>query len=134
MVLFQKRMVSSIEAIRRSLERRLAALVKLRDGGEAPRELSPEESRRLDDYLSDPDSLSDEEREKLEAWLESLPIYTRVDLEVAKLAKLCAMAREIQVETKAEASCSSWRTCSAGARRRSGCSPSTGTPFTTWSG
>lgn len=102
MVLFQKRMVSSIEAIRRSLERRLQGLEKLRTGGEPAIELSKEETRKLDDYLTDPDSLSDAEREELERRLESLPVFARVDIEIAKLRELCTMAREIRVDTKAD--------------------------------
>lgn len=102
MVLFQKRMVSSVEAIRKSLERRLQALVRLREEGGPSPEISGEEARKLDEYLADPDSLSDAERERLERWLETLPVHARIDLEIAKLQELCATAHKIQVDTKAE--------------------------------
>jgi superfamily II DNA or RNA helicase len=102
MVLFQKRMVSSIEAIRRSLERRLHALEELRRrGGLEGVPLSPQEDRALRDYLEDPDSLSDQERESLERRLEGLPVLARVDVEIATLQDLCEMARRIRVDSKA---------------------------------
>jgi len=54
MVLFQKRMVSSIEAIKQSLKNRLSNLIK----GEVT-SLTKEEEIRLTDYLEDPDSMDD---------------------------------------------------------------------------
>jgi len=104
MVLFQKRMVSSIEAIRRSLERRLHALEELMEPDKQEfATLSAEELRMLDDYLSDPDSLSEEERERLEYSLEGLPVFAKVETEIATLRRLCTMAKAIEVDSKAEA-------------------------------
>ncbi|MBC7221233.1 DEAD/DEAH box helicase family protein [Candidatus Bipolaricaulota bacterium] len=102
MVLFQKRMVSSIEAIRRSLERRLQSLERLRTADASQVALSPDEERRLNEYLEDPDSLSDAEREEIERRLESLPVFTHVDTEIAKLRELCQKANAIRVDTKAD--------------------------------
>jgi superfamily II DNA or RNA helicase len=75
MVLFQKRMVSSIEAIRLSLGRRLNALKEqLSDLSKATvaTALSFEEQRKLRDYEEDPDSLDDRERLELERKVETL--------------------------------------------------------------
>lgn len=104
MVLFQKRMVSSIEAIKRSLKRRWEALEALKETErEAITEaLSPEELKVLEDYLEDPDSLSAAERERLERHLEVLPAFERLDQEIAELQRLCEMAERLTVDSKAE--------------------------------
>lgn len=104
MVLFQKRMVSSIEAIKRSLKRRWEALeahkaAKLEAVAE---ELSREELKTLEDYLEDPDSLSEAERERLERHLEVLPAFGGLDQEIAELQRLCEMAQRLTVDSKAE--------------------------------
>jgi SNF2 family DNA or RNA helicase len=76
MVLFQKRMVSSIQAIRLSLGRRLNALRDhLKNMGEEAVGvgISAEEQRKLRDYDEDPDSLDDRNRQELERKLETFP-------------------------------------------------------------
>ena len=103
MVLFQKRMVSSIEAIKRSLKRRWQAL----EAQKAERheaivaELSREELKTLEDYLEDPDSLSEAEREHLERRLEVLPAFERLDQEIAEVKRLYEMAEVVTVDSKA---------------------------------
>ncbi|GAH98470.1 unnamed protein product, partial [marine sediment metagenome] len=61
MILLQKRMVSSIAAIRSSLKNRLSNLIK-----EFVPTLTIEEKTRLKDYIKDPDSLDDWEKERFE--------------------------------------------------------------------
>jgi len=70
MVLLQKRMVSSVAAIRSSLKNRLTKLMK----GFIP--LSKEEETRLRDYFEDPDSMDDWEKERYERRLEVLTLPT----------------------------------------------------------
>jgi len=104
MVLFQKRMVSSIEAIRCSLERRLRVLEELRSHPEKAQLLTERANLPwLDEYLRDPDSLCDEDREILEQELEKLPFFANLDLEIEELRALCERARSIKVDSKAEA-------------------------------
>jgi len=104
MVLFQKRMVSSIEAIRCSLERRLRVLEELRNHPEKVQLFTAQAGLPwLDDYLRDPDSLREEEREALERELERLPFFTNLDLEIEELRGLCKKACSIEVDSKAEA-------------------------------
>ena len=100
MVLFQKRMVSSIEAIKQSLKNRLSNLIK----GEVT-SLTKEEEIRLTDYLEDPDSMDDWEREKFEKKLEvlTLPVTPEaLKAEIAILKILIETAEKIKVDSKAE--------------------------------
>jgi len=100
MVLLQKRMVSSIAAIRSSLRNRLTNLVK----GAVP--LSKEEEARLRDYFEDPDSLDDWERERLERRLEVLSLSTTpegVRKEIQVLQSLVNLSDEIEIDSKGEA-------------------------------
>ena len=103
MVLFQKRMVSSIEAIKRSLKRRWQALEaqKAEKHEAIASELSREETKTLEDYLEDPDSLSAAEREHLEHRLETLPAFERLDQEITEVKQLYEMAEEVTGDSKA---------------------------------
>ena len=106
MVLFQKRMVSSIQAIRLSLGRRLSSLREhLKDIAEAQASvgLSPEEQRRLRDYDEDPDSLDDRDRQELERKLETLPLkFERrlIEKEISQLEPLTELAASVEVDSK----------------------------------
>ncbi len=106
MVLFQKRIVSSIEAIRLSLGRRLDALKEqLRDLSQATvaTALSAEEQRKLKDYEEDPDSLDDRERLELERKMETLvPKLERelIEKEIAQLEALTDLADTMEVDSK----------------------------------
>jgi len=106
MVLFQKRMVSSIQAIRLSLRRRLTALKEqLSNLTEATTvtTLGPEEQRNLKDYEEDPDSLDDRERLDLERKLETfVPKLDRklIEKEIAQLKALTELAETVQVDSK----------------------------------
>jgi SNF2 family DNA or RNA helicase/HKD family nuclease len=106
MVLFQKRMVSSIQAIRLSLRRRLSALKEqLTNLSEATTvtTLSPEEQRNLKDYEEDPDSLDDRERLDLERKLETfVPKLDKklIQKEIAQLQALTELADIVRADSK----------------------------------
>lgn len=92
MVLLQKRMVSSIAAIRSSLKNRLTNLMR----GFIP--LSKEEETRLRDYFEDPDSMDDWEKERYERRLEVLTLPTTPEgfkKEIALLKTLIKISEEI---------------------------------------
>jgi len=99
MVLLQKRMVSSVAAIRRSLERRLMALENPNAAA-----LRASELRELRDREDDEEALSDERREELQQRLEEARL--RADspahkAEVRRVRELVKLARKIAVDTKA---------------------------------
>ncbi|MBL7208764.1 MAG: DEAD/DEAH box helicase [Dehalococcoidia bacterium] len=106
MVLFQKRMVSSIQAIRLSLTRRLNALrdhLKNLDQAQAELRINAEDQRRLADYEEDPDSLDDHDRQDLESKLEILPAKFERELierEISQLEPLTALAASVTVDSK----------------------------------
>jgi len=106
MVLFQKRMVSSIQAIRLSLGRRLNALrehLKNMDEEEVGVGISAEEQRKLRDYDEDPDSLDDRDRQELEHKLETLPFRLQrslIEKEISQLEPLTYLAASVKVDSK----------------------------------
>ncbi len=100
MVLLQKRMVSSIKAIKQSLKNRLSNLIK----GEVAN-LTKREEIRLRDYIEDPDSMDDWEKERFERKLEILVLPTTPEAlkyEVATLKALIKQAENIKIDSKAE--------------------------------
>lgn len=100
MVLLQKRMVSSVAAIRSSLKNRLTNLMR----GFIP--LSKEEEARLRDYFEDPDSMDDWEKERFERRLEVLTLPTAPEglkKEIALLKTLVKISEEISIDSKGEA-------------------------------
>jgi len=100
MVLLQKRMVSSITAIRESLKNRLSNLIKAEISS-----LSREEEVRLRDYIEDPDSMDDWEKEKFERKLETLSLPSTPEalkMEMETLKHLIKMAEDIKVDSKAQ--------------------------------
>jgi SNF2 family DNA or RNA helicase len=99
MVLLQKRMVSSIAAIRESLKNRLSNLIKAEVSS-----LSRDEEMRLRDYIEDPDSMDDWEKENFERKLETLSLPSTPEalkIEIETLKHLIKMAEEIKVDSKA---------------------------------
>lgn len=99
MVLLQKRMVSSIAAIRSSLKNRLTNLMK----GYIP--LSKEEETRLRDYFEDPDSMDDWEKERFERRLEVLTFPSTPEgfkKEIAFLKTLVKISEGISLDSKGE--------------------------------
>ncbi len=100
MVLLQKRMVSSIAAIRSSLKNRLTNLMK----GYIP--LTKEEETRLRDYFEDPDSMDDWEKERFERRLEVLTLPSTPEglkKEINFLKTLVGISERISVDSKGEA-------------------------------
>lgn len=100
MVLLQKRMVSSIAAIRSSLKNRLTNLMK----GYIP--LSKEEEARLRDYFEDPDSMDDWEKERFERRLEVLTLPSTTEglkKEISFLKTLVKISEGISIDSKGEA-------------------------------
>lgn len=105
MVILQKRMASSITAIKKSLERRKE---RLSDLLERPEEiLSEKEIKLIETWFKDPDLLEEGEREKLESKLELLTLAKNpVDLkrEIQELESLVKLADDVQrqaIDTKA---------------------------------
>lgn len=100
MVLLQKRMVSSIAAIRKSLERRLIAL-------EHPEAavLTPAELRELREREDDEEALFDERQEELQRKLERarLKLSTLEHREeIRRVKELLELAKRIRVDSKAK--------------------------------
>ena len=99
-------MVSSIEAIRLSLGRRLEGLKEqLSDLSKATvsTTLTSEEQRRLREYEEDPDSLEDRERLELERKVETLvPKLDKklIEKEIAHLEELTDLAATVEVDSK----------------------------------
>ncbi len=99
MVILQKRMVSSIYALKKSLQNRLHNLKNPKQ-----EQLSEEDLKRYEDYLKDPDSMEDYEREILERKLESLAVPLDPEgrkIEIKKLEQLIALAERIKTDSKA---------------------------------
>jgi superfamily II DNA or RNA helicase/HKD family nuclease len=99
MVLLQKRMVSSIAAIRRSLERRLIAL-------EHPEAavLTAAELRELKDRAEDEEALTDSRREDLQRKLEKARLKLTMEqhkTEIRNVRRLYDLAKGIKVDSKA---------------------------------
>jgi ERCC4-related helicase len=97
MVILQKRMVSSIAAIKSSLERRLDNIRKGKY-----EEISEKEQKIYEEFLRDPDSLTDYQKEKLEEKLEKAIINSEwAKIETEKLEELITLANKIKVDSKA---------------------------------
>ena len=103
MVLFQKRMVSSIEAIRRSLVRRVDALKKALSS-KVELTLPPGLLKELHDYIEDPDSIEDAERERLEKQIEVIPFkdVKRIKWEIKELEELIEKANSVEIDSKSD--------------------------------
>jgi superfamily II DNA or RNA helicase len=101
MVILQKRMVSSIYALKKSLQNRLYNFKNLKQ-----ETLSEDELKKYEDFLRDPDSLEDSEREVLERKLESsaIPLDPKGrEIEIKKLEQLINLAERIKTDSKAAA-------------------------------
>jgi len=101
MVIYQKRLVSSIRAIQRSLEKRARVL---RNGGQQE-ELSQLVKKLLPEYRERPETLTDKQRERIEDELQKVstgqdPEQLNQELEV--LEGLIERTRSIEVDSKAQ--------------------------------
>jgi len=102
MVLYQKRLVSSIHAIRKSLRNRMDAIEA---GGADPNDLSQVTKSLLSEYREDPEMLTDAQREHVEEELGAAAASTdpeKVKEELEIVRNLYNQAKAIDVDTKAE--------------------------------
>ena len=101
MVIYQKRLVSSIYAIRKSLENRMRAIQS-----DAIAEDLPEDVQRLiPRYSTEPETLTDTERRRVEEELETVTLtqnQSQVQAELDRVKDLWQQAKEIQTDKKAQ--------------------------------
>jgi Superfamily II DNA and RNA helicases len=101
MVIYQKRLVSSIYAIRKSLENRMRAIQNEGTGQELPddvQELIPQ-------YSTEPETLTDSERNRVEEALETVTITQnpdQVQAELDRVKELWRQAKAIETDSKAQ--------------------------------
>jgi SNF2 family DNA or RNA helicase len=101
MVIYQKRLVSSIYAIRKSLENRMRAIQS-----DAIAEELPEDVQQLiPRYSTVPETLTDAERTRVEEELETVTLaqnQTQVQAELDRVKALWQQAKEIKTDSKAQ--------------------------------
>ncbi|MCO8256748.1 SNF2-related protein [Haladaptatus sp. AB618] len=102
MVLYQKRLVSSIHAIRKSLKNRMKSI---QAGGADPNDLSQITKSLLPQYREDPEMLTDAQREKVEEELGGVAASSdpkKIQEELSIVRDLYNQAKAIDVDKKAE--------------------------------
>ncbi|WP_254832853.1 helicase-related protein [Haloglomus salinum] len=102
MAIYQKRLVSSIYAIRKSLKKRLETL---KSGGKDPDDLSSLVKSLLDQYRTDPEMLTDAQRERVEEELGEVTLGQgggAIEQELDIVRDLYNQAKSIQTDSKAE--------------------------------
>ncbi|ELY84181.1 DEAD/DEAH box helicase [Natrinema pallidum] len=102
MVLYQKRLVSSIYAIQQSLQNRMESI---KAGGADPGDLSPVTKSLLDEYREDPEMLTESQREHVEEELGGAVVSSdpeKIEEELSIVRDLYNQAKAIQVDSKAE--------------------------------
>ncbi|SIS18350.1 DEAD/DEAH box helicase [Natronorubrum thiooxidans] len=100
MVVYQKRLVSSIYAIRKSLENRMRAI----QNDAVAEELPDDVQELIPRYSTEPDTLTDAERTKVEEALETVTItlnQTQIDQELDRVKQLWQQAKNIKTDSKA---------------------------------
>ena len=101
MVIYQKRLVSSIYAIRKSLENRMRAIQS-----DAVAEELPEDVQQLiPRYSTEPETLTDAERTRVEEKLETVTLtqnQSQVQAELDRVKELWQQAKQIKTDRKAE--------------------------------
>jgi len=101
MVIYQKRLVSSIYAIRKSLENRMRAI----QNDAVAEDLPDEIQTLLGRYQTEPETLTDAERSRVEGALETVtitPDRTQVEEELRRVRALWKQAKRIETDSKAE--------------------------------
>ena len=101
MVIYQKRLVSSIYAIRKSLENRMQAIQNDAVAEDLPDDVQELESR----YRTEPETLTDAERSRVERALETVTFTLdrkQVDEELRRVKALWKQAKRIETDSKAE--------------------------------
>lgn len=104
MVILQKRMVSSIYAIKKSLINRKSRLEALLEYNQTF-ELSDRDYKLIKDYNEDPEMFEDSKKEEIEKKIEALPVAKRpedVKEEIKWLNELIKLADSIEVDSKAQ--------------------------------
>jgi superfamily II DNA or RNA helicase len=102
MVLYQKRLVSSIYAIQQSLRNRMESI---KAGGADPGDLSPVTKSLLDEYREDPEMLTEAQREHVEEELGGAVASEdpeKIEKELSMVRDLYNQAKAIPVDSKAE--------------------------------
>ena len=101
MVIYQKRLVSSIYAIRKSLENRMRAIQNDATAGDLPEEVQ----ELLPQYSTEPETLTDAERERIETALETVTLQlnrTQIEQELERVKQLWQQAKNIETDSKAQ--------------------------------
>ncbi|MBW1716035.1 MAG: DEAD/DEAH box helicase family protein [Deltaproteobacteria bacterium] len=99
MTILQKRMASSIAAIKLSLERRIDTLTK------RSYTISSRDQQQINEFRRNELDLPDEEKEKIERKLEGMPIHeslVQIDEEIDDLRKLHNMVSSLKTDAKWE--------------------------------
>jgi len=105
MVILQKRMVSSIYSIQKSLKNRKRKLEDLHKRGKIFEEPDKEQQVKLEKYQKEPDMMEDEEKEEIERLLETISVANSLDelrKEIDILGQLVDKAKSISKDTKAQ--------------------------------
>ena len=101
MVIYQKRLVSSIYAIRKSLENRMRAIQN-----DAVAEELPEDVQQLiPRYSTEPETLTDTERARVEEELETVTLrlnQSQIQAELNRVKELWQQAKNIETDSKAQ--------------------------------
>jgi hypothetical protein len=101
MAIYQKRLVSSIHAIRKSLKKRVRTI----QNDAIKEDLSDEKQELIARYSTDPTSLTAKEREDIEEELQNLTLSTnpeRVERELDIVKDLKEQAEDVDVDSKAQ--------------------------------
>ncbi|ELY78236.1 helicase domain protein [Natrinema pallidum DSM 3751] len=101
MVIYQKRLVSSVHAIRKSLENRMRAIQN-----DAVAEDLPDDVQELiPRYSTEPETLTDAERSRVEEALETVTVtlnHSQMQAELDRVKQLWQQAKDIETDSKAQ--------------------------------
>jgi SNF2 family DNA or RNA helicase len=101
MVIYQKRLVSSIYAIQKSLENRMRAI----QNDAVAEELSDEVQKLIPRYSTEPETLTDAERQRVEEELETVTVTlnrSKIQEELERVKQLWQQAKNIETDSKAQ--------------------------------
>ncbi|SFC32356.1 RNA polymerase recycling family C-terminal [Halobiforma haloterrestris] len=101
MVIYQKRLVSSIHAIRMSLENRMRAI----QNDAVAEDISDDVQELIPRYSTEPETLTDAERQRVEEELETVTITlnrSQIQEELNRVKQLWQQAKNIETDSKAQ--------------------------------
>lgn len=101
MVIYQKRLVSSIYAIRKSLENRMRAI----QNDAVAEDISDDVQELIPRYSTEPETLTDSERQRVEEELETVTItlnQSQIQQELDRVKQLWQQAKNIETDKKGE--------------------------------